>query len=94
MDEARRLERLKVREINHAKEVFAYELTVKIVHGEEKRRTGKTGGTRPFSGGAEGGRHLKPRLKADFAEGMIYFLSLQLSASSHAQADALYSRAA
>ncbi|MCQ4726170.1 tyrosine--tRNA ligase [Anaerotignum faecicola] len=70
MDEVRRLGALEGSEINHAKEVLAYELT-KIVHGEENAEQAKQAARALFSGGAEGGSIPETEIsKADFAEGM------------------------
>lgn len=50
MDEVRRLGALKDAEINHAKEVLAYEIT-KIVHGEEEATKAQEAARALFSGG-------------------------------------------
>ena len=51
MDEVRRLGALKDNEINHAKEVLAYEIT-KIVHGEEEAKKALEASKALFGGGA------------------------------------------
>ncbi len=50
MDEVRRLGALEGAEINHAKEVLAYEIT-KIVHGEEEARKAQEAARAVFAGG-------------------------------------------
>lgn len=52
MDEVRRLGALKDAEINHAKEVLAFEIT-KIVHGEEEATKAQEASRALFSGGAK-----------------------------------------
>lgn len=54
MDEVRRLGSLKDQEINHAKEVLAFELTRQI-HGEEAAQAAQTAARALFGGAAEGG---------------------------------------
>ena len=49
MDEVRRLGALEGAEINHAKEVLAYEIT-KIVHGEEEAEKAQKAAREVFSG--------------------------------------------
>ena len=51
MDEVRRLAALEGAEINHAKEVLAYEVT-KLVHGEEEAKKAQEGARSAFGGGA------------------------------------------
>ena len=51
MDEVRRLAALEGAEINHAKEVLAYEVT-KLVHGEEEAKKAQDGARAAFGGGA------------------------------------------
>lgn len=52
MDEVRRLGALKGAEINHAKDVFAYEIT-KIVHGEEEAKKAQEASKALFGGGVK-----------------------------------------
>ncbi len=52
MDEVKRLGALKDAEINHAKEVLAFEIT-KIVHGEEEATKAQEASRALFSGGAK-----------------------------------------
>jgi tyrosyl-tRNA synthetase len=52
MDEVRRLGALRDAEINHAKEVLAFEIT-KIVHGEEEAAKAQEAARALFSGGAK-----------------------------------------
>jgi len=52
MDEVRRLGALKDAEINHAKEVLAFEIT-KIVHGEEEAQKAQEASKALFGGGAK-----------------------------------------
>ncbi|MGN0659228.1 MAG: tyrosine--tRNA ligase [Emergencia sp.] len=51
MDEVRRLAALQGSEINHAKEILAYEVT-KLVHGEEEAKKAQEGARAAFGGGA------------------------------------------
>ena len=52
MDEVRRLGALKDAEINHAKEVLAYEIT-KIVHGDEEAIKAQEASRALFGGGGK-----------------------------------------
>lgn len=52
MDEVRRLGALEGAEINHAKDVLAYEIT-KIVHGEEEAKKAQEASKALFAGGAQ-----------------------------------------
>ncbi len=52
MDEVKRLAALEGSEINHAKEVLAYEVT-KLVHGEEEAKKAQEGARSAFGGGAD-----------------------------------------
>ena len=53
MDEVERLSSLKDQEINHAKEVLAFEVT-KLVHGEEEAKKAQDAARAAFGGGAGG----------------------------------------
>ena len=53
MEEVERLSALKDQEINHAKEVLAFEVT-KLVHGEEEAAKAQEAARAAFSGGAGG----------------------------------------
>ena len=52
MDEVNRLSALEGAEINHAKEVLAYEVT-KLVHGEEEAKKALDGARAAFGGGGD-----------------------------------------
>lgn len=52
MDEVNRLSALEGAEINHAKEVLAYEVT-KLVHGEEEAQKALDGARAAFGGGGD-----------------------------------------
>lgn len=70
MDEVRRLGALEGSEINHAKEVLAFELT-KIVHGEVESNKAQEAARALFSGGSAAGSAPTTEMSAtDFAEGM------------------------
>ena len=53
MEEVKRLGALKDQEINHAKEVLAFEVT-KLVHGEEEAQKAQQAAAALFGGGAQG----------------------------------------
>ncbi len=70
MDEVRRLGALKDAEINHAKEVLAFEIT-KIVHGEEEAIKAQEGARSLFGGGMKSADIPTTSYpKARFAEGI------------------------
>lgn len=70
MDEVRQLSALEGSEINHAKEVLAFELT-KIVHNEEEALKAQTAAKALFQGGAAGGSIPTTELSSsEFSEGM------------------------
>lgn len=70
MDEVRRLGALEGSEINHAKEVLAYEIT-KIVHGEEEAKKAQDAARSLFVGGATS-EHMPTTIypTAQFEEGI------------------------
>ena len=61
MDEVRRLGALKGAEINHAKDVLAYEIT-KIVHGEEEAKKAQEASKALFGGGVKSEIYLPPAI--------------------------------
>ena len=75
MEEVNRLGSLKDREINHAKEVLAYEVT-SIVHGQEEAEKAKTASRALFAGGAEAGSIPTTNISDSKAESGINIIEL------------------
>ena len=65
MDEVNRLSALEGAELNHAKEVLAFEVT-KLVHGEEEAKKAQDGARAAFGGG--GSIENMPTTKMDVAQ--------------------------
>ena len=80
MDEVRRLGALEGAEINHAKEVLAFELT-KIVHGEAEATKAQDAARALFGGGADSADMPSTSLSADdFADGKISVIDILVKA--------------
>lgn len=77
MDEVRRLGALEGAEINHAKEVLAYEVT-KIVHGEEAAKQAQEAARALFAGGGDSAAIPSTELPAsEFEQGIDLITLLQ-----------------
>ena len=77
MDEVGRLSALEGQELNHAKEVLAYEVT-KLVHGEEEAKKAQDGARAAFGGGGDMGNMPTTKMDASAFEGEGYGLAALL----------------